>query len=72
MVAGRKAPYMHSDGSDCYTRNCRLDHANSVEDQNKAIYEDFNKKMNALQVDRDAALLKAELELLPSLGLPEL
>lgn len=61
MVAGRKAPYMHSDGSDCYTRNCRLDHANSVEDQNKAIYEDFNKKMNALQIDHDAALLKAEL-----------
>lgn len=62
MVAGRKAPYMHSDGSDCYTQNCRLDHANSVEQQNKAIYDDFNKKMDALTVDRDEALATASSE----------
>jgi hypothetical protein len=49
MVAGHKAPYMHKDGSDCYTKNCSLDHAVTKDQQNKAIHSDFERKMALLE-----------------------
>jgi len=56
MAGKRKAPYMHTDGSDCYTKNCSLDHATNVADQNRAIRDEFERKLDELIRERDSKL----------------
>jgi hypothetical protein len=70
MATPRKAPYMHRDGSDCYTKNCSIDHAVTIEEQNKAIYEDFNKRLADLEAERDSKL--AEYDISPEPVMPVL
>lgn len=52
----RKAPYMHKDGSDCYTKNCAIDHAQTIEQINKASYDKLLEQMDAIENERVAAL----------------
>lgn len=67
-MVGRKAPYMHKDGSDCYTKNCSIDHAHSIEEQNKALYEDFTRKIEALKAEYEPKFAEAG-EDLPKINL---
>lgn len=50
------APYKHADGSDCYTKNCKLGNARSLESANKAVYEEFAPKIQALHEEMERKL----------------
>lgn len=50
------APYKHSDGSDCYTKNCKLGNIRSLEAANKAVYDEFAPKIQALHEEMERKL----------------
>lgn len=50
------APYKHSDGSDCYTKNCSLGNVRSLEAANKAVYDEFAPKIEALHKEMEQKL----------------